>query len=152
MRHKIPLRHPGAEVGDRREEHLAFDIESFDLYGRHHEVTDAEATATITRLFEGLHLDLEVRATVHTTCDRTLEPTAFEVTFGESEFLRGRNDRELAIEDYEWYPAPYARRALPSEIPMQVFAEGTEPVRTGNDEDDIDPRWRDLGGPFAAGM
>lgn len=152
MRDKIPLRHPGAEVGDRRERRLAFDVEPFDLYGRHHVVTDAEATATVTRLFEGLHLDLVVRATVHTTCDRTLEPAAFEVVFGESEFLRGRNDRELAITDYEWYPAQYARRALPSEIPMQVFAEGTEPVGTGGEEEGIDPRWRDLGGLFASGM
>ena len=152
MRDRIPLRHPGAEVGDRREERLAIDVEPLDLYGRHHVVSQAEAKATVTRLYEGLHLDLEVTATVHTTCDRTLEPTAFRVTFGESEFLMGRNDRELAVEDYEWYPARYATRAMPSEIPMQVFAEGTEPVSSSDGEDDIDPRWRDLGGLFASGM
>lgn len=152
MKTKIPLRRPGAEVGDRSEQSLAFDVGPFDLYGRHHEVAGAEARATVTRLFEGLHLDLEVRATVHTTCDRTLEPTSFEVVFGESEFLRGRHDRELSVEDYEWYPARYTRHALPSEIPLQVFADGTEPVRTGPEEEDIDPRWRDLGDLFASGM
>ena len=152
MKREIPLRRPGAEVGDRYEQRLAIDVEPFDLYGRHHEVTDAEARATVTRLFEGLHLDLEVRVTVHTTCDRTLEPAAFEVTVAESEFLRGRNDRDLSIEDYAWYPARYARHALPSEIPMQVFAEGTEPVRMGADEEEVDPRWRGLGGLFASGM
>lgn len=152
MKSKIPLRHPGAEVGDRHERRLSIDVEPFDLYGRHHEVTDAEARATVTRLFEGLHLEVEVRATVHTTCDRTLDPAVFEVTVAESEFLRGPNDRELCIEDYHWYPARFALHALPSEIPMQVFAEGTEPVRTGSDEEEVDPRWQGLGGLFAAVM
>lgn len=152
MKEKIPLRRPGAEIGDRRERTLRVSVEPFDLYGRHHEVADAEARATVTRLFEGLHLDLEVRATVHTTCDRTLEPTSFGVTLAESEFLRGPNDRELCILDYEWYPARYARQALPSEVPMQVFAAGTEPVRSEAEEDGVDPRWRDLGDLFASGM
>ena len=75
MRSLIPLRRPGAEVGAHHEAHESFEVEPFDLYGRHHEVTEAEADVAVTRLSEGLHLDLTVRVTVQTTCDRTLEPT-----------------------------------------------------------------------------
>src|SRR5918994_4638965 len=110
----IPLRRPGAEVGARHETHATFEVEPFDLYGRHHEVTEAEADVAVTRLAEGLHLDLRVRATVRTTCDRTLEPTDLHLEFGESEFLPGPNDRELSIQDWTLDLADYTRRALPS--------------------------------------
>src|ERR671911_838281 len=93
----IPLRRPGAEVGARHETHATFEVEPFDLYGRHHEVTEAEADVAVTRLSEGLHLDLTVRVTVQTTCDRTLEPTDLRLQLGESEFLPRPHNRELSI-------------------------------------------------------
>ena len=145
MRERISLRRPGAEVGSLHEVHATFDVEPFDLYGRHHEVTEAEADIAVTRLSEGLHLDLSVRATVRTTCDRTLEPTDLQL-----EFLPGPNDSELSIQDWTLDLADYTRRALPSEVPMQVFRPGTEPVEPSGDEDEIDPRWRDLGELFAS--
>jgi uncharacterized metal-binding protein YceD (DUF177 family) len=146
----IPLRRPGAEVGARHDTHTTFEVEPFDLYGRHHEVTEAEADVGVTRLSEGLHLDLAVRVTVRTTCDRTLEPTDLHLEFGESEFLPGPNDRELSIEDWTLNLAEYTRHALPSEVPMQVFRPGTEPVEPPGTEVEIDPRWRSLGGLFAS--
>ncbi len=146
----IPLRRPGAEVGARHDTHTTFDVEPFDLYGRHHEVTEAEADVGVTRLSEGLHLDLAVRVTVRTTCDRTLEPTDLHLEFGESEFLPGPKDRELSVEDWTLNLAEYTRHALPSEVPMQVFRPGTEPVEPPGTEEDIDPRWRSLGGLFAS--
>src|ERR687893_2124589 len=145
-----PLRRPGAEVGARHDTHSTFEVEPFDLYGRHHEVTGAEADVGVTRLSEGLHLDLAVRVTVRTTCDRTLEPTDLRLEFGESEFLPGPNNRELSIEDWTLNLADYTRRALPSEVPMQVFRPGTDPVDASENEDEIDPRWRGLGGLFAS--
>ncbi|HEV8225181.1 MAG TPA: DUF177 domain-containing protein [Rubrobacteraceae bacterium] len=150
MSERISLRRSGAEVGSLHEVHATFDVEPFDLYGRHHEVTEAEADIAVTRLSEGLHLDLSVRATVRTTCDRTLEPTDLQLEFGESEFLPGPNDSELSIQDWTIDLADYTRRALPSEVPMQVFRPGTEPVEPSGDEDEIDPRWRDLGELFAS--
>jgi uncharacterized protein len=146
----IPLRRPGAEVGARHDTHTTFEVEPFDLYGRHHEVAGAEADVGVTRLSEGLHLDLAVRVTVRTTCDRTLEPTDLHLEFGESEFLPGPNDRELSIEDWTLNLAEYTRHALPSEVPMQVFRPGTEPVEPPGTEEEIDPRWRSLGGLFAS--
>lgn len=150
MSESIPLRRPGAEVGAHHEAHATFDVEPFDLYGRHHEVTEAEADLTVTRLSEGLHLDLSVRVTVRTTCDRTLEPTDLHLEFGESEFLPGPNDREFSIQDWTLDLADYTRHALPSEVPMQVFLPGTEPVEPSGNESEIDPRWRGLGGLFAS--
>ena len=150
MSESISLRRPGAEVGALHEERATFDVEPFDLYGRHHEVTEAEADVAVTHLSEGLHLDLWVRATVQTTCDRTLEPTDLHLEFGESEFLAGPNNRELSIQDWTLDLADYTRRALPSEVPMQVFRPGTEPVEASGNEDEIDPRWRGLGGLFAS--
>ena len=79
MNHLIPLRRPTADVGDTHEVLAEFSAGPFDLYGRHHEVTMAEADVAVTRLSEGLHLDVQVRATVLTTCDRTLEPTELEL-------------------------------------------------------------------------
>jgi DUF177 domain-containing protein len=144
MKRLIPLRRPGAEVGDRHEESAGFSVEPFDLYGRHHEVTEAEADVAVTRLSEGLHLDLLVRATVLTTCDRTLEPTELELEFGDSELVSGPDDPELSVRDWTLDLARYTGRALPAEIPMQVFSPGTEPVQPEDDGDEVDPRWRGL--------
>jgi uncharacterized metal-binding protein YceD (DUF177 family) len=144
MKRLIPLRRPGAEVGDRHEERAEFPVEPFDLYGRHHEVTKAEADVVVTRLSEGLHLDVFVTATVLTTCDRTLEPTELELEFGDSELLSGRDDPELSVEDWTLDLARYTERALPTEVPMQVFAPGSEPVEPEDDGDEVDPRWRGL--------
>ena len=150
MNELIPLRRPGADVGDRHELHADFDVEPFDLYGRHHEVTEAEADVGVTRLSEGLHLDLRVRVIVHTTCDRTLEPTDLRLEFGDSEFLSGPNNRELSVQDWTLDLGRYAERALPNEVPMQIFCSGTEPVEPTWGGDEIDPRWQGLGGLFAS--
>ena len=152
MNHLIPLRRPGAEVGDTHESRAEFSANPFDLYGRHHEVTEAEADVAVTRLSEGLHLDLQVRVTVLTTCDRTLEPTELRLDLEESEFLPGPNNVELSVRDWELDLGSYARHALPSEVPMQVFRPGTEPVEPSDTEDEIDPRWKGLGGLFASGF
>ena len=148
----IPLRRPSAEVGARHETHATFEAEPFDLYGRHHEVTQAEADVAVTRLAEGLHLDLRVRVVVWTSCDRTLEPTELRLELGESEFLTGPNNSELSIQDWTLDLMGYVRHALPSEVPMQVFCPGTEPVEPSGTEDEIDPRWRGLGGLFASNI
>ena len=65
MNHLIPLRRPGTEVGDTHEVHAEFSAGPLDLYGRHHEVTKAEADIGVTRLSEGLQLDVRVIARVH---------------------------------------------------------------------------------------
>jgi uncharacterized metal-binding protein YceD (DUF177 family) len=146
----IPLRRPGAEVGSRHETRVAFGVEPFDLYGRHHEITAAEAAVGVTRLAEGLHLDLRVSVVVRTTCDRTLEPTELQLEFGDSEFLSGPNSRELSVQDWTLDLGRYTERALPNEVPMQVFCPGTVPVEPATAGDEIDPRWRGLGGLFAS--
>jgi uncharacterized metal-binding protein YceD (DUF177 family) len=146
----IKLKRPGMGVGDSRELSASFDLPSFDLYGRRHEISGAEARVRVTRLSEGLCLDFEVVCNVLTTCDRTLEPVNLALAFGESEFLPGPNDRELYVEDWELNVSRYAREALPSEIPMQVFCPGTKPVSPAEGDDEIDPRWRGLGDLFAA--
>ena len=148
----IPLKRPGLEVGDQREYGANFDVEPFDLYGRHHDIESAEASVTVTRLSEGLHLDLKVTTTVLTTCDRTLEPVELELTFEDSEFLPGPSNEELYVEDWTLNAARYTRRALLNEVPMQVFRPGTEPVQTTQDEDEVDPRWRGLDDLFASGF
>ena len=147
----IKLKRPGMGVGDSRELSASFDLPAFDLYGRRHEAGTAEARVWVTRLAEGLHLDLEVTCSLTTSCDRTLEPTELDVTFGDSEFLSGPNDPELYVEDWELNVSRYAREALPSEVPMQVFYPGTKPVKSDASEDEVDPRWRDLGDLFASG-
>jgi uncharacterized protein len=152
MNEKIKLKRPGTGIGDVRELSTRFSLTPFDLYGRHHEVIEAEARARVTKLAEGLHLDLEVECEVETSCDRTLEPTRLTLVLGESEFLPGPNDREFYVEDWEFDVARYAREALPSEIPMQVFRPGTEPVNPAPEEGGTDPRWRGLGDLFASGF
>ena len=152
MNHLIPLRRPGAEVGDTHEVHAEFSVDPFDLYGRHHEVTKADADVGVTRLSEGLHLDVLVRATVLTTCDRTLEPTELNLEFGDSEFLPGPDNREVSVRDWTIDLADYTQHALPSEVPMQVFSPGTEPVQPEGKGDEVDPRWRGLDDLFASGF
>ncbi|HET7272586.1 MAG TPA: DUF177 domain-containing protein [Rubrobacter sp.] len=152
MNHLIPLRRPGAEVGDRHDVRAEFSVDPFDLYGRHHEVTKAEADVGVTRLSEGLHLDVQVTATVLTTCDRTLEPTELRLEFGDSEFLPGPGNPEVAVEDWTLDLARYTENALPNEVPMQVFAPGTEPVQPEGDGGEVDPRWRGLDDFFASGF
>jgi uncharacterized metal-binding protein YceD (DUF177 family) len=152
MNHLIPLRRPGAEVGDRHEVRLEFSVDPFDFYGRHHEVTRTEAEVGVTRLSEGLHLDVWVVATVLTTCDRTLEPTELQLEFGDSEFLTGPDDYEVSVQDWTLDLARYTERALPNEVPMQVFSPGTMPVQPEGDGDEVDPRWRGLDGLFASGF
>ncbi|MDP8950966.1 MAG: DUF177 domain-containing protein [Actinomycetota bacterium] len=150
MNKPIKLKRPGMGIGNSRELSASFDLPPFDLYGRRHEVKAAEAPVRVTRLAEGLHLDLEIVCDVSTTCDRTLEPADVTLAFGESEFLSGPNDAELCVEDWELDVARYAGEALPSEVPMQVFCPGTEPVSPADSDDEIDPRWRGLGDLFAA--
>ncbi len=152
MNECIPLRRPGAEIGDRHEVHAEFPVESFNLYGRHHEVTHAEADVAVTRLAEGLHLNLQVTTDVQTTCDRTLEPVEVRLEFGDSEFLSGPNNPDLSVEDWTLDFTRYTQRALPTEIPMQVFSPGTEPVQPEDEGDQVDPRWRGLGNLFVAGF
>lgn len=151
MSNRIPLRKPGAEVGDRHEIHTDFAATPFDLYGRHHEITEAEADVAVTKVSDGLHLDLRVRTVLSTTCDRTLDPVELELEFGDSELVAEANDRELAVEDWTLDLTRYADRALPNEVPMQVFKEGTEPVRPAEDDDEVDPRWRGLDGISVSG-
>jgi uncharacterized protein len=152
MKSLIPLRRPGAEVGDRHEVSAGFSVEPFDLYGRRHEVTKAEADITVTRLSEGLHLDVLVRATVSTTCDRTLEPTELELEFGDSELLSGPDDPELSVQNWTLDLARYAQRALPTEVPMQVFSPDSESVQPEDGDDEVDPRWRGLDGLDVSGF
>jgi uncharacterized protein len=152
MSKKIPLRRPGAEVGDRHELRESLDVAPFDLYGRHHEITDAQASIGVTCLSDGLHLDTRIQLSVLTTCDRTLEMTELKLDFGDSEFLPGPNNRELSVEDWALDLTRYVERAMPNEVPMQVFSPGTRPVRPESDGGEIDPRWRGLGDLFASGF
>ena len=144
MDNRIPLRKPGAEVGDRHEIHAEFGPDPIDLYGRHHEVTHAEADVAVTKVSEGLHLDVRVDTVIATTCDRTLDPVELQLSFRDSELLAGPDDEELAVEDWTLDLKRYAGRTLPNEIPMQAFKEGTEPVRPADEGDEVDPRWRGL--------
>jgi uncharacterized protein len=144
MNNRIPLRKPGAEVGDRHQVHAEFEADPIDLYGRHHDVTHAEADVAVTKVSDGLHLDLRVRTVLSTTCDRTLDPVELELQFRDSELLEGPDDEELAVDDWTLDLTRYAGRTLPNEIPMQVFKEGTEPVRPSDEGDEVDPRWRGL--------
>ena len=147
----IKLKRPGMGIADSREFSVSFDLSPFDLYGRRHEVTKAEAHVHVTRLQEGLHVDLKVTCHLLTSCDRTLEPTELTLSFGDSEFLSGPNDLEMYVEDWELNVSAYTREALPSEVPLQVFCTGTQPVEPESDGDEIDPRWQGLEGIFASG-
>lgn len=148
----LSLKRSNAQLGDHDELEATFAAEPFDLYGRHHEVPEATAKIGVTYLQDGVHLDLRVRATVETTCDRTLEPVELDLQFGDSDLVRGPNSRELSVQDWKINLPRYASRALPNEVPMQVFAPGTEPVQPERKEDEIDPRWRGLDDLFASGF
>lgn len=150
--HLIPLRRPGAEPGDHHELRARFEADPVELYGRYHEVEEAEAVIGVTRLTDGLHVDLEVSTVVRTTCDRTLEPTELRLRFGDSEFVPGPTSWELSVEDWTLDLKRYTERALPSEVPMQVFCPGTQRVEPPGSEDRIDPRWRGLDGLFASNL
>ncbi len=150
--HMILLRRPGAEAGERHDLSTDFEVEAFDLYGRHHEVGQARAEIGVTRLTDGQHLDLRVRVVIETSCDRTLEPTELPLEFGESEFLPGSNNRELSGEDWTLNLRRYTEHALPNEVPMQVFCPGTERVEPRGNDVEIDPRWRGLDGMVASGF
>ncbi len=87
-----------------------------------------------------------------TTCDRTLEPTEVRLEFGESEFLPGPDDPEVSVEDWALDLTRYTGAGTAHEVPMQVFSPGTEPVQPEDEGDEVDPRWRGLGGLFASGF
>lgn len=148
----VNLWRPDLEIADKDEIEASYDVEPFELHGRSHEVRNAGARVGVTRLQDGVHLDLEVSCEVETTCDRTLEPTTLSLTFGDSELLSGPSEPELSVEDWVLDLAKYTREALPAELPIQVFAPGSEPVDSGSGEEEIDPRWRGLDGLFASGF
>ena len=152
MTERIQLKRPGAQVGDHHETEASFEVEPFDLYGRHHEVSEAHANVSVTRVTEGLYLGLKFSIKVETTCDRTLEPVELDLEFGDSELLAGPNSPDLSVEDWALDLPDYVGKALPSEVPLQVFAPGTEPVLQQPRGDEIDPRWRGLDGLFASGF
>lgn len=152
MSSMINLKRPGAEIGERREYEATFEVPDFDLYGRHHKVHGCSAIVGVTRLSDGLHLDLTIDVKVDTTCDRTLEPLELDLELVESEFLAGPHDPDISIEDWVLDVARYTWEALPSEVPMKTYAAGTEPVVPKPDEGVVDPRWRGLDGLFASGF
>lgn len=151
-KNSIDLWRPDLEIAEKAEVETSYPVEPFDLYGRGHEVTSAVARVGITRLQDGVHLDLDVRCEVETTCDRTLEPVKISLAFGDSEFLSGPDEPELSVGEWVLDVADYTREALPAEVPLQVFAPGTEVVDPGSGEGEIDPRWRGLDGLFASGF
>src|SRR4028119_2290363 len=111
MDNRIPLRKPGAEVGDRHEIHAEFGPDPIDLYGRHHEVIRAEADVAVTKVSDGLHLDVRVKTLIATTCDRTLDPVELNLSFRDSELLAGPDDEELAVADWTLGLKGHAGRA-----------------------------------------
>lgn len=152
MDNTILLKRPGVEIGERREYERNFEVEPFSLYGRDHEVVEASAIVGVTRLTEGLHLDMTLAVKLTTSCDRTLEPVELDLEFEESELVEGADDSELCIEDWTLDLSRYTERALPAEIPMKVCAPGTELVSPEQREDEVDPRWKGLDGLFASGF
>lgn len=152
MSSTILLKRPGVEVGDHRRYEETFEVPDFDLYGRHHEVPEAKARVGVTRLAEGLHLDLEIEVQVLTTCDRTLEPVELDLEFVDSELVSGPDVPELSVEDWTLDLTRYTGRALPNEVPIKVCAPGTEPVVPEQRDDEVDPRWRGLDDLFASGF
>lgn len=152
MSSMIKLKRPGAEIGERREYKAVFEVPEFDLYGRHHEVRDSQATVGVTRLTDGLHLDINIGVKVRTTCDRNLEPLELDLELVESEFLTGSSDPDICVEDWVLDVSQYTSEALPSEIPIKTYAPGTEPVVSEPGEEEVDPRWRGLDGLFASGF
>lgn len=152
MEHLIDLWRPDLEVAEKDEMEVRYEVEPFDLYGRRHVTGEALAEVGITRLTDGVHLELSVRCAVETTCDRTLEPVELPLEFSETTFLSAPSDFELSVEDWVLDLKRFTERALPAEVPLQVFAPGTTPVRPSGDPNAIDPRWRGLDGLFASGF
>lgn len=152
MNELIFLQSPDAEVGERREYTAEASIASFDLHGRRHEVKEAHVNIAATKLAEGFHLAIAARVIVKTTCDRTIEDIELPMEFGDSELLSGPDDEELAVREWEFDPKAYIEKALPTEVPMQVFAPGTERVEPPDDNNEIDSRWKGLDGLFASGF
>ncbi|WP_119067929.1 YceD family protein [Rubrobacter indicoceani] len=152
MNETVFLKRPDAEIGDRQEHRVELGLEPFDLHGRHHEVSSAAVEIAVTRLTDGIHLDLDFDVSVKTTCDRTLDDVTLAVGFTESEFIEKPDDDELAVVDWTFDPKLYAERAIPSEVPMQVFSEGSEPVGVEPEEKQIDARWKGLDDLFASGF
>src|SRR3712207_3084353 len=150
--HMIPLKRPGAEAGDRNELTADFEVEPFDLYGRHHEVGQARAEIGVTRLTEGLHLDLRVRVVIETSCDRTLEPTEFPLDPAQPPPPPPPTNRALPAPARTLTPTRHTEHASPHQVPMQVFCPGTERVEPKGNDDEIDPRWRGLDEIFASGF
>jgi uncharacterized metal-binding protein YceD (DUF177 family) len=152
MNELIFLWRPEAEVGEVREYTAEASVGSFDLHGRRHEIKEAHTDIAATKLPDGFHLDIEAHVVVKTTCDRTLEDIELPMEFGDSELLSGPDDEELAVREWEFDPKSYIEKALPTEVPMQVFAPGTERVEPTKDDNEIDSRWKGLDGLFASGF
>lgn len=154
MNEEIFLKQPGQEVGDLREHDVELQLEPFDLHGRHHEIERAKAQVSVTTLDNGLYLRLTVRADVKTTCDRTLEEVVLPLEFEDSELLSEPENEDFSVRDWTLDAKEYADRALPSEVPMQVFAPGSEPVKPSGDgsETEIDSRWKGLEGLFSIAL
>ncbi|MBA2442451.1 MAG: hypothetical protein H0V53_08620 [Rubrobacter sp.] len=152
MEHMIDLWRPDLEVAEKDEMEARYEVEPFDLYGRRHVTGEALANIGITRLPDGVHLELSVRCDVDTTCDRTLEPVELPLEFSEMAFLSASSDFELSVENWVLDLKRFTERALPAEVPLQVFAPGTEPVLPRREAGAVDPRWRGLDGLFASGF
>ena len=148
----VNLWRPDLDIADKDEIEASYPVDPFELYGRSHEITSAEAHVGITRLQEGVYLDLAVRCEVQTTCDRTLEPVTLSLAFDDSELLSRPDEPELGVEDWVLNLPEYTRESLPAEVPMQVFAPGSEAVDESPGEEEIDPRWSGLDGLFASGF
>lgn len=152
MSETVNLKQLNLDIAEKREVEAEFDVEPFELYGRHHEVRDARAVVGVTRVSEGLHLELDVSCTLDTSCDRTLEPADVVVNFSETEFLTGPDNTEISVQDWVFNARRYAEQALPAEVPLQVFCAGTEPVQPQKGDGEKDPRWKALDGLFASGF
>lgn len=148
----VNLWRPELEIAEKAEIETSYTVEPFELYGRTHEIKSAGAKVGVTRLQDGVHLDIAVRCEIETTCDRTLQLVTLPLTFGDSEFLSEPSEPELSVEDWVFKLPEYTREALPAEVPIQVFAPGTEVVDPGSGEEEIDPRWRGLDGLFVSGL
>ena len=117
MNHLIPqaTRCGGRDTHEVRAEFAG----PFDLYGRHHEVTKAEADVGVTRLSEGLHLDVRVGDGAY---DLRQDARAHGARTGVRRLgvPSGPNNPEVCVQDWTLDLARYTEGALPNEVPMQV--------------------------------
>ena len=74
------------------------------------------------------------------------------VDFSETEFLTGPDSEEISVHDWVFNARSYTERALPAEVPLQVFCSGTTPVRPESKDGEKDPRWKALDDLFASGF